>query len=72
MPKEQRITQLTVLLPDSAVNMLEQIAKEQGITMTEALTKAIMTESYIRRELKNKSKVLIRKPDRTFLEVIFP
>jgi hypothetical protein len=72
MPKEQRITQLTVLLSDDVVNALEQTAKDQGITMTEALSKAIMTESYMRRELKNKSKVLIRKSNRTFLEVIFP
>ena len=51
--------------------MVEYIAKLQGIDTKEALRKAIATEAYFQKELKLGSKILIQKADKEVREVIF-
>ena len=40
------VKKTTVRLPEDALSQLEQLAKEQNITLTGALQKAIATEYY--------------------------
>ena len=65
------VKKTTVRLPEDALSQLEQLAKEQNITLTGALQKAIATEYYVRSEIKQGGKILIEKPNHTFSEVVF-
>jgi 4-aminobutyrate aminotransferase-like enzyme len=67
----QKPKRMSVTLAGDATRMLEDLAAAQGITQSEALRKAIATESYIREELSNGSKVLIQKPSLEIREVVF-
>jgi hypothetical protein len=53
---------LTVSLSEEAVAKLEWIAKSKGITLAEALRRAIATEGYILQEIGKGRQVLIRDP----------
>jgi hypothetical protein len=67
----QKPKRMSVSLAGDAARMLEDLAAAQGITQSEALRKAIATESYIREELSNGSTVLIQKPSLELREVVF-
>ncbi|HEY9875852.1 MAG TPA: hypothetical protein V6D12_20640 [Candidatus Obscuribacterales bacterium] len=67
----QKPKRMSVSLAGDAARMLEDLAAAQGITQSEALRKAIATESYIREELSKGSKVLIQKPSLEIREVVF-
>ena len=62
---------MTVSLSPETVEKLEKIAEEKDITFTEALRLAIATENYIRNEIKNGSKVLIQRKDKSLREIVF-
>jgi hypothetical protein len=55
---------VTVNLPEETVAALRQIAEHHGITMTEALAKAITTEKFLLDKIDKGSKVLIESRDR--------
>jgi hypothetical protein len=62
---------MSISLSADAVQMLEYIAKSQGLTQNEALRKAIATEAYLLREMAQGSKVLLQKADKEVREVVF-
>ena len=62
---------MTVSLSPETVEKLEEIAEEKDITFTEALRLAIATENYIRKEIKNGSKVLIQRKDNSIHKIVF-
>jgi hypothetical protein len=59
-------------LPVGTVELLRQLAERQNITLTDALRRAIATESLIQERIeKNGVKVLLEDPDGRTSEVIF-
>ena len=53
------------------LRMLELLADLHECTQAEALRRAIATEAFIQREIKNGSKVFVRKPDGELKELFF-
>ena len=62
---------VSVSLPLETIEKLDQIASRHGITMTDAIRRAIATEAYIDKEIQENSKILIQKSDNTLREVVF-
>jgi hypothetical protein len=62
---------LTVALKPDVNQMLEKLAKSSGMTLSEAIQKAIATEFYIREEIEQGSKILVRKPNDEIHQVVF-
>ncbi len=58
-------TRVTVNLPDSAVEAIRQLAKERGITHTEAIRQAIESERFLREQQREGGKILLAKGDET-------
>lgn len=61
---------LTADLPIAEANSLRELAAAQGVTVTEALRRAIATESTLQARRKSGSKVLLEK-DGKLSELIF-
>jgi len=62
---------VSVSLPLDTIKKLDAIASRHGITMTDAIRRAIATEDYIESEIQADSKILIQKSDNTLREVVF-
>jgi len=63
---------LTVNLPEDTVEAVQQIAKENRITVTEALRQLLENQRYLHNEVKKGNKVLLEAPnDRRQREVVF-
>ena len=70
--KDKSQTQrVSVSLPLDAIEKLDKIATRHGITMTDAIRRAIATEAYINNEIQENSKILIQKSDNSLIEVVF-
>jgi hypothetical protein len=63
---------VTVNLPEELVEALRKYAEERGITLTEALRRAITHERYFANEIEAGGTLLIEKPDKTIREVVLP
>ncbi len=61
----------TIQVPQDTLAALHKLAREQGITLTVALQKAIATEKFIKDELKRGCNIIVEKPNRTYHQVIF-
>lgn len=61
---------VTVNLPEEVVQILRKYAEERGITLTEALRRAITHENYFANQIEAGGTVLIEKPDKTIREVV--
>ena len=61
---------LTADLPFAEANALKELAAQQGVTMTEALRRAIATEGLLQDRRKSGSKVLLEK-DGNLSELVF-
>ena len=61
----------TISLSADALEKLDWLADLQGISRNEAIRRAIATEAYIREELSNASKILVRKEDKSMHELVF-
>ena len=68
MPNAKR---MSIGLSGDAVELLEKLAKSQGISQNEALRKAIATEAYLREKIEQGNKVLLRNSDDDICEVVF-
>lgn len=68
---QPKIKRMSVILSSDAAQLLEWLAATQGITQTEALRKAIATEAYLHKEIKQGSKVLILNSDKEVREIVF-
>ena len=62
---------VSVSLPLNTIEQLDQIARRHGITMTDAIRRAVATEAYLDNEIQENSKILIQKSDNSLIEVIF-
>jgi metal-responsive CopG/Arc/MetJ family transcriptional regulator len=62
---------VSVSLPLETIEQLDKIASRHGITMTDAIRRAIATEAYIDSKIQEDSKILIQKPDNSLIEVVF-
>ncbi|NJL51659.1 MAG: CopG family transcriptional regulator [Hydrococcus sp. SU_1_0] len=62
---------VSVSLPLDTIKKLDEIASRHGITMTDAIRRAIYTEAYIDNEIQQDNKILIQKSDNTLREVVF-
>lgn len=62
---------VSVSLPLDTIKKLDEIASRHGITMTDAIRRAISTEAYLESEIQEDSKILIQKADNTLREVVF-
>jgi predicted DNA-binding protein len=61
----------SVSLSSDVAELLAFLAESQGITQSEAIRKAIITEAYFRKEIEKGGEILVRKPDKDIQEVIF-
>jgi hypothetical protein len=61
---------LTAELPFSELNVLKELAEQQGVTITEALRRAIATEGLLQQRRRSGSRVLLEK-DGTYSELLF-
>ena len=61
---------LTADLPFAEANVLKELAAQQGVSMTEALRRAIATEGVLQDRRKSGSKVLL-ETDGNLSELIF-
>ena len=62
---------VSVSLPLDTIEQLDKIANRHGITMTDAIRRAVTTEAYLDNEIQENSKILIQKSDNSLIEVIF-
>ncbi len=61
---------MTIQLPKDTAEFLEWLAQEQDISQVEAIRKAIATEYYFQKEIKQGAKVLVQNQDQ-IKEIIF-
>ena len=61
---------VSVNLPDNIVKSLKELAERDGITMTEVLRKAIVTEKLLRDEVDQGNKILIEGKDEKLRQLI--
>ncbi len=64
-------TKFTINLTDDQVKKIKKLADSQGITATEALLKAIETESYIQGKIVRGSKILVQNQGNEINQLIF-
>jgi predicted transcriptional regulator len=62
---------VTVNLSDETIEDLKTVAEKQGITLTEAIRKAIATEKFVQDERDEGAKILVERPGGRVREVEF-
>jgi hypothetical protein len=62
---------MSISLSGDALEQLEMLASEQGISQVEALRRAIATEGYLKKTMKEGNKVLLLTSDKEVREVFF-
>lgn len=68
---ERDLQKVSLNLPSDTLDNIRRIAKHQNLTMTDAIRRAIATESYVEDETNNGGTILVKKPDGTYKEVVF-
>lgn len=71
MNDSQKENNLTVSLSGDASNLLTKLAQDQGITLEEAMRRAVATEDHLYRARKEGAKVLILTTDKEVREILF-
>ena len=56
------MVKITVNLPDEVAKKLDELAKMQNVSKTEALRRAISTEDFVRNERGNGNEIVIGRP----------
>lgn len=67
----QRDKRMSISLGPTSDRQLEQLAKEQDISLNEALRRAISTEYIIQQAINKGSEILIKDKEGQFKQVIF-
>ena len=62
---------LTVNLPEDTVAAVQKIARENNLTMTEALRQLLDSQTYLHNEIRKGSKVVLETPDDRLRELLF-
>ena len=65
------VKKVTVNLSDETIRDLREVADKRGITLTEAIRRAIATEKFVQDERDEGSKILVEKPGGRVREVEF-
>ncbi len=65
------VKKLTINLSGPIYETLQKLAAQQGVSVTEALRKAIGTEEFLRQQKNDGGKVLIQDADKNLKEVLF-
>lgn len=73
LPKLARAekVRLTADLPLGSIEILRQLAVSQGVSLTEALNRAIATEGLVQQRVQDKSRFLVERPDGQMTELVF-
>lgn len=61
---------LCISLPEQVMNALKEVAVSQGVTMTEAIRRAIGTEKFLMKEKEKGGKVLIEDKEKNLRELV--
>jgi len=69
--REEDLQKVSIDLPSDTLDAIRKIAEHRNLTMTDAIRRAIATESYIEDEIENGGTILVKKPDGTYKEVVF-
>lgn len=64
------VKKVTVNIPEDQINFLQGIAKEENITFTDALRRAINAEKFFVDQKKEGGKILVEKPGQRIREVL--
>lgn len=64
-------TKLSVNLPDEAVEALRELSAREGITMTEALRRAISVQRFLQEQEAEGGKVLVEDKDKSIRQLVF-
>jgi Ribbon-helix-helix protein, copG family len=66
------IARVSINLPLKVWEALEEMAKCDQITRTEALRRSISTELYMWKARRSGAQVLVEQPDKSVVSVVFP
>jgi hypothetical protein len=69
--RERDLQKVSINLPSDTLDAIRKIAEYRNLTMTDAICRAIATESYIEDQTNNGGTILVKKPDGTYKEVVF-
>jgi hypothetical protein len=69
--RERDLKKISINLPSDTLDTISKIAEHRNLSMTEAICRAIATESYVQDEIENGGTILVKKPDSTYKEVVF-
>jgi hypothetical protein len=69
--REKDLQKVSIDLPSDTLDAIRRIAEHRNLTMTDAICRAVATESYVEDETNNGGTILVKKPDGTYKEVIF-
>jgi hypothetical protein len=69
--REKDLQKVSIDLPSDTLDAIRKIAEHRNLTMTDAIRRAVVTESYIEDEINNGGTILVKKPDGTYKEVVF-
>jgi predicted transcriptional regulator len=69
---EHRVRKVTANLPESVVQALTEVAQKRGITMTDALRRAISIQKYLEGVYDEGGTVLVERKGQPLREVVFP
>lgn len=68
--REQQV-KISVTLSNQQYAMLQKLAADQGIDTADALRKAIVTEDFIKAQIKAGKKILIQDRNNSIQEIVF-
>lgn len=66
----KKVVKLSVNLSEDVAGALKDLATHEGISMTEALRRAIGTEKFLRDEISKGHKVLIEDDEKKLKEIV--
>ena len=69
--REKDLQKVSIGLPSDTLDAIRKIAEHRNLTMTDAICRAVATESYIEDQINNGGTILVKKPDGTYKEVVF-
>lgn len=62
---------MTARIAGDAFDLLEYLARSEEISRTEALKQALVVTAYLRQEIGEGSRILVKKPDGEIREIVF-
>lgn len=70
--KEAKSKRITIKFSPETSEILQRLADETGLSLSQIVRQAIQTEDYLRNEMKEGNKILVhKKSDESFRELVF-